>query len=103
MTIEQFCELMFSDVLDKDIGKFEDLPKELKVSKRKDLCGLMLLDKLVPGKADMILSANHEEVVLSVPLTTIAKRATEEDVRNLVRCGISISPYAPDLIVVVGH
>lgn len=101
MTIEEFCELMISDVLEEDFGKFEDLPKELKVSKRKDLCGLMLLDKLVPGKADMIDSANHEEVVLSVPLATIAERATKEDVRNLTRCGITLSAYAPDLIIVV--
>jgi hypothetical protein len=101
MTVDKLCEIVFSEQLADDFGKFKDLPKKLKVSRRPDLCGLVLLDKLVPGSTNLISSANHEEVVLSVPLWKLAARAKEEDVRNLARCGISLSAYAPDLIVII--
>lgn len=57
-------------------------------SYRPDLCGLMMLDRLVPGKRDIISAGEHDQVWLNVDLAKLAEVVTEEDIMNLLRCGI---------------
>lgn len=59
-----------------------------KTSGRPDLHAFNLLDKLVPGKHDIISAAGHEEIWLSVSPEELAKVATEEQIIDLIRCGV---------------
>ena len=59
-----------------------------KMSKRPDLHAFMLLDKLLPSDSDIVSAAEHDEIFLDVELDDLAKAGiTEEQVRDLVRCG----------------
>ena len=55
---------------------------------RPDLCAFLLLDKLVPGRRNIVSSAEHDEIWLDVEPKDLAKVATEEDILYLVRCGV---------------
>lgn len=59
---------------------------------RPDICAWMILDKLVPAKSrGMVCSAGHDEIWLDVDCEDLAKVATEQDIQNLIRCGIRYS------------
>lgn len=62
-------------------------------TKRRDLNAFLLLERLVPGERDMISGAEHDEFFLDVDLEELAKIATEEDVKNLLRCGVVVSEH----------
>lgn len=55
---------------------------------RPDLHAFNLLDRLVPGKRDLISASAHDEYFLSIDVEELAKVATSEDVLVLVRCGV---------------
>lgn len=61
-------------------------------SRRKDLCGLIFLDRLVPTRDAsthlMLSAAEHDRIYLGIDLDELAARVTGEDVRMLVACGI---------------
>lgn len=67
--------------------KFELI--ENKLSKRQDLHVFMLLDALVPGDEDIISCSEHDEYYLSVDAKKLRKVVTEENIRDLVRCGVN--------------
>lgn len=60
-------------------------------TKRNDLNGFMILERLVPGKRDIIAHARHDKIYLEIDLNNLAAVATEEDVKNLLRCGVMYS------------
>jgi hypothetical protein len=70
--------------------KFERIPNP--PSQRPDLCAFLLLDRLVPGKRDIVSCAEHDEIWLDVDEEQFKKTATEEDVLYLTRCGIRWDP-----------
>jgi len=72
----------FSD----DYIKFERV--ENKRSSRPDLHAFLLLNELVPGTNDMVSAAEHDEIFLSVEPEELNKVATDEQILELVRCGI---------------
>lgn len=59
-----------------------------KASNRADLHAFILLDKLVPGKHDIVCSAEHDEIWLDVSPEDLSKVATEEQIIELIRCGV---------------
>lgn len=69
---------------------FEDIAE--KFSQRPDLHAFILLDRLVPGRGgkrdDMVSAAEHDEIWLDVEPDALARLATEEQIRDLVRCGV---------------
>ena len=68
-------------------GRFEDV--KVKLSNRRDLHAFILLDKLLPDDDNsIIVAAEHDEIYLSVDVEELAKVATEENIINLIRCGI---------------
>lgn len=71
---------------DDDFLKFEKVKEKL--SKRPDLHAFILLDKLVPGKNDLISAAEHDEYYLSIEPDELRKAATKDQLRDLHRCGI---------------
>ena len=80
MTYEQY---------EKYIGEFLKFAKvENKTSNRADLHAFNLLDKLVPGTCDIVSAAEHDEIWLAVSPDELAKVATEEQIIELIRCGV---------------
>lgn len=72
---------------------FQDSPRDFayvknKKSNRTDLHAFMLLDSLVPGTRDMVTGAEHDEIFLNVDLDNLAEKITEDQVLDLVRCGV---------------
>lgn len=58
-------------------------------SLRSDLNAFLLLDSLVPGKSnDIISAASHDEIYLGISLEGVQDVLTEEMVVELIRCGV---------------
>lgn len=68
-----------------------------KRTERKDLHAFLLIDELVPlnprtphgFQRKLLTSSSGEEVYLGVDASKVAARITEEQVLELVRCGVS--------------
>lgn len=60
-----------------------------KLSQRADLHAFLLLDLIVPGKCDIVSSAEHDEIWLGVSLEEL-ESATEEQILELIRCGVRL-------------
>lgn len=59
-------------------------------SKRPDLHAFLLLDYLCPGDSDMISCAWHDNIGLGIDLSDLASIISEEQVIELIRCGVRI-------------
>ena len=55
---------------------------------RPDVCAFLMLHDLVPGTGDIITAAEHDEFYLVIDVEKLAEAATEEQIRDLVRCGV---------------
>jgi hypothetical protein len=77
------------DATEDDFLDFEKVENPL--SQRPDLHAFMLLDRLVPGKRELISASEHDEFYLSVDCEELSKVATLEIVRELHRCGVRYS------------
>ena len=73
---------------DDEFLKFDRI--EHKLSKRPDLHAFILLDGLLSGDDDMITSAEHDEIWLDVDLDELTKIITEEQIIDLIRCGVML-------------
>jgi hypothetical protein len=85
MTREEF-EKYFEDCND-DYLKIEELTISLQTS-RPDLCAFLLLDRLCPASTDMVTSAGHDVIYLDIDIDELLAVATDEDIKNLSRCGV---------------
>lgn len=74
------------DEFEGEFLKFDRIKERL--SDRPDLHAFILLDKLVPGKTDMIAAAEHDEIYLEIDPDELAKVATKDQLRDLHRCGV---------------
>ncbi len=62
------------------------------LSKRPDLHAFLMLDAMLPGaKRNMVCASAHDEFYLDVGLEKLAAVATEEQIRDLVRCGVILN------------
>lgn len=86
MTIYERFEQFKDDFL-----KFEDVA--VKQSDRPDLNAFLMLSHLVPGAGDIISGAEHDEIYLSVSLEDLDKAASDEQIHDLIRCGVLLSEY----------
>lgn len=68
-----------------------------KLSTRPDLHALILLNSLLPGDDDIICGSEHDQYWLNVDCDELAKVITEEQVLDLIRCGISYDEYLNSL------
>jgi hypothetical protein len=59
-----------------------------KLSSRPDLHAFLLLDKIVPRNRDMISGAEHDKIWLDIEPSELVDAITEEQVVELVRCGV---------------
>ena len=72
-----------------DIGEFLKFERIVDPpSQRPDLCAFLLLDKLLPGKRDIVSYAEHDQIWLDVDIDALAEVASKDDVVYLLRCGV---------------
>jgi hypothetical protein len=64
---------------------------ENKTSHRADMHAFNLLDRLVPGNSSIIAGAEHEQIYLCVSPDALSEIATEEQIIELIRCGVFLS------------
>lgn len=95
--IENLEELF--DKHDDDFIKFERVKNKL--SSRPDIHAFILLNQLVPGDYDMVSAAEHDEIFLDVDPEELAKVATEEQIVELIRCGVRYSGETGSLAMFV--
>lgn len=69
-----------------DYSKFDRVKN--KRSLRPDLHAFMLLDTILPGTSDMVCCAEHDEIFLEVDTEALSQVATEDQLRELHRCGV---------------
>lgn len=86
MTTEEFEEIFVK--YDKEFLKFDKI--ENKLSNRPDLHAFLLLDKLVPGDSDIVSAAEHDQIWLVTDVNKLVEVITEEQIVELVRCGVMI-------------
>lgn len=79
------------DQFDDEFLKFERI--ENKLHQRPDIHAFLLLDKLLPGESDIVSGAAHDEIFLDADLEKLAEVATEDDIRDLIRCGVRLTEY----------
>ncbi len=77
---------MFDKYHDDEFLEFERIEKPL--HRRLDMCAFLILDSLIPGDGDIVGNASHDEIFLDVDIEELAKVITEEQVRDLIRCGV---------------
>jgi hypothetical protein len=68
--------------------KGERITPERRLHKRPDINAFILLDRLIPGEHDIVTAASHDEIYLGIECDELAKVATEEDIIDLIRCGV---------------
>ena len=74
---------------DEEYGHFDRVKNKL--STRKDLHAFILLDKLVPSEnegRDIVSAAEHDEFWLGIEVSDLNDAATEEQMIELIRCGV---------------
>ena len=86
------------DQFEDEFLKFERV--ENKFSNRADVHAFILLDKLVPGKDDILVDARHDEVFLSIGPEKL-ETASDEQIRDLIRCGIRLDDSEDGLAMFV--
>jgi hypothetical protein len=67
-----------------------DKVKEKKTN-RPDLQALLILDSIIPSNRDIISASEHDEFFLDIDLEVLAAKATEEQIIDLIRCGVRYS------------
>ena len=72
-----------------EFAKFELV--ENKLSSRADLHGMMLLDRLDPGRDYILAAAEHDQIWFGADPETVARNATEDDLLVLMRCGVLLA------------
>ena len=77
------------DEFEDEFLKFERISEKL--SNRPDIHAFILLDKLLPGKFDMVAAAEHDQIYLEPSPEELLKVATKDQLRDLHRCGVRYS------------
>lgn len=90
MTLEERFE-QFSD----EYIKFESV--ENKRSQRPDLHAFLLLDELQPGDSDLISASEHDEFFFGIDLEKLEEVVTDEQILELVRCGVRLDSSVDSL------
>lgn len=72
-----------------------------KRSARTDLHAFILIDAIVPGERDIIGGAAHDQIWLSVDLDDLAKSITDDQVIELIRCGVMLDDDSEGLSMFV--
>lgn len=72
---------------------------EPKLSERRRVHAFILLDKLVPGKQDIIAGAEHDILYLDFDLDKLNAIITDEQILDLIRCGVHLDSESDSLAI----
>ena len=78
---------------DEDRLEFEKLPDKYKLHTRRDLCGFLIMDMLIPGTRDILGGADHDVVYMDADRDDVLAVCTLDDLRALRACGITFGVY----------
>ena len=84
---------------DKDRAySFAEMPEPYQLSRRKDLCAFLILDRLMPNNSrDIVEAAEHDMIYLDADLDELAQVATANDIMALQACGVMYSDHDDSL------
>lgn len=85
MTLEQMI-ILFEQFGD-DVASYVE-PEDRELHPKEDLNAFLLLAKLVPDDNNLIVAAEHDVIHFTTDVEDLARVATEEDIKNLVRDGV---------------
>ena len=85
MNVKELEEL-FGERNDGEFLEFDRI--ELKRSSSPDLHAFKLLERLVDINGDIVCAAEHDTIYLGVSVSELAKVITEQDIIDLIRCGV---------------
>ena len=95
---------VFEEIEEKyqyDYLKFDRVVKN-RLHPLHDICGLLLLYKLVPSISySIIIAAEHDVVYLDVDCDKLVEAAMEEDLVDLIRCGVHYDSESGSLAMFV--
>lgn len=84
-------QMNLKEILDKHSDEYLKFQRvENKRSNRPDIHAFLLLDEIIPGDESIVSGAEHDEIFLSVDLDILANAATEEQILELIRCGVRL-------------
>ena len=78
---------------DEDRLEFENLPDKYKLHARRDLCGFLIMDMLIPGTNRILRGADHDVVYMDADREEVLAKCTLDDLRALRACGITLGEY----------
>lgn len=76
---------------DDDFLKFSDIANP--VHRRPDICAFLMIDAISPGLNDIVQSAEHDVIYLAGDI----EDATDEQIRDLRRCGVFFDPQVESI------
>jgi len=80
-------EEKFTNFSDEEFCEFDRV--ENKLHRRPDICAFLLLSNLAPSdNRDIVTAAEHDIIYLDVNLEELAINATEDNIKDLLRCGV---------------
>lgn len=80
---------MTREQYEKHEGEYLEFDRvQNKTSRRRDVHAFNLLDKLVTGNRTIVCAASHDEIWLDVDAQDLAAVATEDQIVELIRCGV---------------
>jgi hypothetical protein len=85
------------DAVHDEFLKFERI--ENKRNTRSDMHAFLLIDELMPGTDDIVCSCEYDQIYLAGDLEEINDIITDEQVLELVRCGVMISDDSLSMFV----
>lgn len=81
--------MILHEVFDKHNDEYLKFGKiENQLSSRPDIHAFILLNNIIPGDNDIIQAAEHDEYYLRIDLDKLQKVITEDQVIDLIRCGV---------------
>lgn len=83
------------EAINDEYLKFDRI--ENKRSNRPDLHAFLLLDELQPNAKDMVSGAGHDEIFLDIDCDKLEKIITDDQILQLVRCGVWHDEYTDSL------
>lgn len=72
-----------------------------KTSKRADIHAFNLLDRLIPREFKIVSGAEHDQIWLEVSPDELSKVATEDQIVELIRCGVRYDSETDSLAMFV--
>lgn len=100
MTLDDMIDIYNNYIENSDLDDFKNMPESEKLHKRADIHAFLLLDKIFERMdsqenktGDIIQSAEHDVICLSIDLDNIAETITKEEIISLAKAGLHFSEY----------